>query len=124
MSEPTDAGTRWGVWYRHYPIGFYDGFFGPGTGSFFAIAFVTLRGFELRRATASTKVLNFTSNVAALIFFAIGGAPVWAVGLSMAVGQFLGARLGSNLVMAKGARLVRPLIVVMSTAISVRLLLT
>lgn len=105
-------------------IGFYDGFFGPGTGSFFAASFVALRGFDLTRATAATKVLNFTSNVAALLFFALGGAPVWVVGLAMAVGQFAGARLGSNLVLARGSRLVRPLIVVMSVAISLRLLLT
>ena len=105
-------------------IGFYDGFFGPGTGSFFALSFVTLRGHDLTRATAHTKVLNLTSNVAALAFFALGGAPVWTVGLVMAVGQFTGARLGSNLVLARGARLVRPLLVVVSVAISIRLLVT
>lgn len=105
-------------------IGFYDGFFGPGTGSFFALSFVTLRGHDLTRATAHTKVLNLTSNLAAVLFFAMGGAPVWAVGLAMAAGQFVGARLGSNLVMARGSRLVRPLLVVVSVAISVRLLVT
>lgn len=105
-------------------IGFYDGFFGPGTGSFFALSFVTLRGHDLTRATAHTKVLNLTSNLAALLFFAIGGAPVWVVGLAMAGGQFAGARLGSGLVLARGSRLVRPLLVVVSVAISVRLLVT
>lgn len=103
-------------------IGFYDGFFGPGTGSFFALAFVTLRGQDLTRATAHTKILNFTSNIAAVVFFALGGQPVWLVGLAMAGGQFLGARLGSNLVLARGSRVVRPLLVVVSVAISVRLL--
>lgn len=103
-------------------IGFYDGFFGPGTGSFFALSFVTLRGFELIRATAHTKVLNLTSNVAAIAFFALGGAPVWVVGLAMAGGQAVGARVGSTMAMARGARLVRPLLVVVSIAISVRLL--
>jgi uncharacterized membrane protein YfcA len=105
-------------------IGFYDGFFGPGTGSFFALSFVTLRGLDLTSATAHTKVLNLTSNVASLLFFALGGAPAWTVGLAMAVGQFAGARAGSHLVLARGARLVRPLLVVVSVAISVRLLLT
>ncbi len=104
-------------------IGFYDGFFGPGTGSWFALAFVTLRGQGLTRATAHTKVLNFTSNVASLAFFVAGGHVVWAVGLSMATGQFVGARLGSNLVMARGAGIVRPLLVVVSLAMSIRLLL-
>ncbi len=105
-------------------VGFYDGFFGPGTGSWFALGFVTLRGQGLTKATAHTKILNFTSNVAALIFFVIGGKVVWVAGLSMALGQALGARVGSNLVMARGSGLVRPLIVVMSVALSVRLLLT
>ncbi len=105
-------------------IGFYDGFFGPGTGAWFALSFVTLRGQGMTKATAHTKILNFTSNVAALVFFVIGGKVVWIAGLSMAVGQAVGARLGSNLVLAKGSGLVRPLIVVMSLALSVRLLLT
>lgn len=104
-------------------IGFYDGFFGPGTGSFFAVAFVSLRGMDLTRATAHTKVLNFTSNVAALLFFVLGGKPVWAVGLGMALGQLVGARLGAHVVLAHGARVVRPLLAVVSIAISLRLLL-
>jgi uncharacterized membrane protein YfcA len=53
-------------------VGFYDGFFGPGTGTFFAMAFVALLGYNLRRATAHTKLLNFTSNLAALLFFLPG----------------------------------------------------
>ena len=104
-------------------IGFYDGFFGPGTGSFFAIAFVALAGFNLAKATAHSKLLNFTSNLAALIFFAIGGKLVWSVGLSMAVGQFIGARLGSRMVIKQGGKLIRPLIVIMSLAMSAKLLL-
>lgn len=102
-------------------IGFYDGFFGPGTGSFFAIVLVTLLGFNLRKATAQTKVLNLTSNVAALLFFLLGGKMVWSAGLAMAAGQFLGARLGSHMVIAKGAGLVRPCLVIMSLAITARL---
>ncbi|WP_245985943.1 TSUP family transporter [Azospirillum thermophilum] len=64
-------------------IGFYDGFFGPGTGTFFAIAFVSLLGYNLRKATAHTKVLNFTSNIASLLFFLAGGHVLWTVGLLM-----------------------------------------
>lgn len=105
-------------------VGFYDGFFGPGTGSFFAVAFVALRGLDLTRATAATKVLNLTSNLAAVLFFALGGVPAWRLGLVMAVGQFVGARAGSSLVLLRGSRVVRPLLVVVSVAISVRLLVT
>jgi uncharacterized membrane protein YfcA len=102
-------------------IGFYDGFFGPGSGSFYAIALVELLGFSLTRATAHAKLFNLTSNVASLLAFLLGGKIVWSAGLTMAAGQFIGGRIGSHLVLSKGARLVRPLLVVMSLAITVRL---
>lgn len=104
-------------------IGFYDGFFGPGTGTFFTIAFVSLAGFSLARATAHTKILNFTSNIASLIFFAIGGHMVWLAGLVMAAGQLIGGQLGAKLVVTKGTRLVRPLIVIVTLAMSAKLLM-
>ena len=68
-----------------FGIGFYDGFFGPGTGSFFSIAFVALLGFNMTKATAHTKVLNFTSNFASLVMFIAGGEVVWIIGAVMAV---------------------------------------
>lgn len=105
-------------------IGAYDGFLGPGTGSFFAVSLVGLRGHDLTRATATTKVFNFTSNVTALVVFALAGAPAWGIGVAMAVGQTLGARLGARSVLRRGAGLVRPALVVVSVALSVRLLLT
>lgn len=105
-----------------FGIGFYDGFFGPGTGSFFSVAFVALLGYNLTKATAHTKVLNFTSNVSSLLMFLLGGKVVWTLGLVMAAGQFLGARLGSRLVLRSGAKLVRPLLVTMSLAITAKLL--
>jgi uncharacterized protein len=104
-------------------VGFYDGFFGPGTGTFFAIAFVALLGYNLRRATAHTKLLNFTSNLAALLFFLAGGHVVWTIGLIMGIGQLLGAWAGSHLVLRHGTRLVRPVLVVASVAVSLKLLL-
>ncbi len=102
-------------------IGFYDGFFGPGTGTFFALAFVAMAGYNLKKATANTKVLNFTSNIAALIFFAIGGNIIWLAGFIMAAGQLAGGQLGARLVMSKGTRLVRPLVVVVTLAVSAKL---
>jgi hypothetical protein len=104
-------------------VGFYDGFFGPGTGSFFAIAFVTLMGFGLSKATAHTKVLNLTSNVAALLAFIAGGQVVWTLGLLMAAGQLVGARLGARLVVLKGSKLIRPLVVGVCIVMSLKLLL-
>lgn len=106
-----------------FSVGFYDGFFGPGTGTFFAAAFVLLLGYNLRRATAGTKVLNFTSNIASLLFFAMAGEVVWQVGLPMGVAQMAGAWVGSHLVIRHGTALIRPLLVVVSLAISIKLLL-
>ena len=106
-----------------FGIGFYDGFFGPGTGSFFSIAFVALLGFNMTKATAHTKVLNFTSNFASLVMFIAGGEVVWVIGLVMAVGALIGAQIGSHMVMKVGARLVCPLLVVTSIAISIKLII-
>ncbi|MFT6914064.1 MAG: putative membrane protein YfcA [Motiliproteus sp.] len=106
-----------------FGVGFYDGFFGPGAGSFYAIGFVSLLGFGLTKATAHTKVLNFTSNVAALLFFILGGQVVWTLGLVMAGGQLIGGRLGATLVVLKGAALIRPLVVILCILMSVKLLL-
>jgi uncharacterized membrane protein YfcA len=92
-------------------LGFYDGFFGPGVGSFWAIAFVIGMGFHLTKATGYTKVMNFTSNIVSfLIFLARGDVMVW-IGITMAIGQILGARLGSGLVIRRGARFIRPVFV-------------
>ncbi|MGY0216891.1 TSUP family transporter [Endozoicomonadaceae bacterium StTr2] len=102
-------------------VGFYDGFFGPGTGSFFALAFVMLLGYALPKATAHAKLLNCTSNIAALIFFALGGHVVWTVGLLMIGGQFIGARLGSRMVLSKGQKIIRPMIVGVSLIMTAKL---
>ena len=103
-------------------LGFYDGFCGPGAGTFFAMGYVALQGYNLRRATAHSKLLNFASNLAALLVFLPGGHIVWPVALVMAAGQLLGAWLGSHLVLRHGSALVRPVLVVVSLAISAKLL--
>lgn len=110
------------AWLIGTGIGFYDGFFGPGTGTFFAAAYVGLLGYNLRRATAHAKLLNFTSNLAALLLFALGGEVLWLLGLLMAGGQVCGGWLGAHLVLRHGARLVRPLLVIVSLVISLKLL--
>ena len=103
-------------------IGFYDGFFGPGTGSFLVLSLVTLQGMELTAATARTKVLNFASNLASLAFFVFSDQILWQAGLIMAAGQALGARLGAKLVLQNGHRLIRPVLVAMSLALTVKVL--
>ena len=95
-------------------LGFYDGFFGPGAGSIMSLACVTLLGFNLQKATAHAKVMNFTSNFAAFIFFLFGGQILWKVGLVMMAGSILGANLGAKMVMTKGKTLIRPMVVIIS----------
>ena len=107
-----------------FGIGFYDGFFGPGTGSFFAFAFVALLGFNLRKATAHAKLLNFTSNFASLLAFMIAGHLVWTIGLAMAAGQFVGSWIGSHMVLKHGTQLVRPLLVIVSLSMAAKLLIS
>ena len=103
-------------------VGFYDGFFGPGAGSFYALAFVTLCGYNLAKATAHAKVLNFTSNLGSLLFFMFGGKVVWGTGLIMMLGAFCGARLGARLVLSRGQKLIRPMVVIVSAVMSTKLL--
>jgi uncharacterized protein len=102
-------------------IGFYDGVFGPGAGSFYTIGFVTLVGFGLTRAVANARLANFASNIGSLAIYAIGGHIVLAAGLSMGAGQFLGSRLGAKAVLGAGVRLVRPAIVIVSCLMALRL---
>lgn len=103
-------------------IAAYDGFFGPGTDSFFMLGFVMLAGHGVLRATAHTKLLNFASNIGALLVFANSGSMWWAMGFGMAAAQIAGAALGARLALRIGARLIRPLLVATSTAMALRLI--
>ena len=95
-------------------LGFYDGVFGAAVGSFYTLAFVLLLGFNLPKAVAHAKVLNFTSNLASLLFFILGGAVLWKIGFIMLIGQFIGATLGARMVVTKGKKLIRPMLVTIS----------
>lgn len=103
-------------------IAAYDGFFGPGTGSFFMLGFVMLAGYGVLKATAHTKMLNFASNLGALTVFAASGGIWWALGGAMALAQIAGAHLGARLAVRIGARLIKPLLVITSAAMAARLL--
>ena len=105
-----------------FGIGFYDGFFGPGTGSFFVLSFVIIKSVNIMQATAVTKLLNFASNFAAFIVFAIQGYVIWSLGLTMAVAQIAGAYTGSKFAIKNGEKLVRPVLVVVSILLSIRIL--
>lgn len=103
-------------------IGFYDGFFGPGAGTFYTTSIVALRGLGLTRATGLAKLFNFTSNIASVLFFVLGGKMIWFLGLSMAAGSMLGGWLGSHTAMRFGARLIRPFLVIISLCLTGKLL--
>jgi hypothetical protein len=103
-------------------IGAYDGFFGPGTGTFLIVGFVALCGKTLTRATADAKVVNFASNLASIVAFGIAGTVAWDVALPMAGGQLLGGVLGARLAIKGGARLIRLVVLVVSGALVVNLI--
>jgi uncharacterized protein len=103
-------------------IGFYDGFFGPGTGTFFTMAFMLGLGFNMTRATGYAKVMNFASNASSLVFFLPGGNVAWAAGLTMGVGQLLGARIGSRMVITRGTKFIRPIFISAVLVLTVKLL--
>ena len=94
-------------------IGCYDGFFGPGTGSFFALAGVSLRGYGIINSTAIAKTLNFSTNIASLIIFLIAGKIIWTIGLVMMLGQAIGAWLGSHFLCSINPKYLRILVVLM-----------
>ena len=98
-----------------FALGFYDGFFGPATGSFWVFALAFFLGFNLIKATATAKLFNLNSSLIATICFMVGGNVDYKIAICMAAGQIIGARLGTHLAIKKGAKLIRPLFLLMVT---------
>ena len=98
-------------------IGWYDGFFGPGTGSFFIFLFVRLLGYDFLNASASAKLLNVATNVAAIALFAMKGHVWWQIGLVMAVANVIGSLIGTRLALKHGAGFVRGVFIVVVSAL-------
>jgi len=103
-------------------IGFYDGFFGPGAGSFWMVALVALLGADLRMATGYTKAANLASNVGALVIFLLHGSVHFPAAGAMIAGQVLGVRLGSGMVIRKGAGFIRPVFLSVVFVLTVKLM--
>lgn len=101
-------------------IGAYDGFFGPGTGTFLILAYVALLGDSLAGASANAKVVNFASNLAAVAVFASSGRIVWAYAIPMAAAQFIGGTLGAHVTVRGGDKLVRRVVLVVVLALLVK----
>jgi uncharacterized membrane protein YfcA len=105
-----------------FGIGFYDGFLGPGTGTFLALAFMVGLGFNLARATANAKALNCASNIASLALFLCAQKVWFTAGLVMGAGQWFGAQAGSRLVVTRGTKFIRPVFLTMVVLITLKLI--
>ena len=103
-------------------LGFYDGFFGPGVGAFWTLASLSLLGLELTRATAFTKVVNLTSNMASLIIFVVGGRVNYEIAAVMIAGQLIGGRLGAGMAIRHGAPFIRLIFITVVFAMVAKLL--
>jgi uncharacterized membrane protein YfcA len=104
-------------------LGFYDGFFGPGTGSFWTGGLLILMGMDMTKAAGTTRIMNFTSNIVALSLFIIGKNVLYSAGLCMAAGQIIGARAGSGMAIKRGASFIRPIFLTMVFLTIVRLMI-
>ena len=100
-------------------IGFYDGFIGPGTGSFWMFAFASLLGLNLKSAVANTKILNFVSNIVSLAVFIGGGQILWLLGIVMGFGQMFGAYFGSHMVIKKEIKFIK---IIFLTVVSITII--
>lgn len=105
-----------------FPLGIYDGFFGPGTGTFLALAFTRFCRYDLLKATTCTKILNLTSNFSAMIAFLWAGRTHVALGLSMGGLNVAGNYVGSHLGIRRGASVIRPMILLVCSALFAKLL--
>ena len=103
-------------------VGLYDGIFGPGAGSFYMFALLSLLGVGIVQATAQTKLLNFSSNLGGFIFFCVVGAVNWEIGLTMAVGQIIGSSIGARLAIKKGIKIIKPLLIIICIITAIKLL--
>jgi len=102
-------------------IGFYDGFFGPGAGSFFLFGLVRLFGYDFLAAAAATKVLNLATNFGALMLFVASDNVLYAVGLPMAASSIAGGLLGAQLAVRQGNRFIRWMFLLVVVALFVKL---
>lgn len=120
--KPLFSGSRekWMAMLVGGGIGFYDGFFGPGTGSFFIFLFVRVFGYDFLRASAASKVLNVACNAAALLWFGFSGHVMWVLGLAMAVCGVVGSIVGSRMAIKHGSGFVRHFFLVVICALVIK----
>ena len=103
-------------------IGLYDGFYGPGTGTFLIIAFTLFGKMSMAQANGNCKIINLTSNLSALAVYILSGKVLWTLGIAAALCNMLGNYLGSGLVMKKGSTIVKPIIIVVIVIFMIKLI--
>ena len=118
-----DFKTFFVVMISAFLVGIYDGLYGPGTGTFLIIAFSVFAKFSIKRANAHTKVINLSTNIAALVVFLLNGQVLIPLGIAAAVSNMLGNYAGSGLVMTKGVKIVKPLIIFVLTLLLIKIIL-
>ncbi len=103
-------------------IGFYNGYFGPGTGSFWVVAFMFFRGFNMQKSSIHAKPMNLAGNLVALFWFILGGQIWYWAAISTGIGQIIGAKIGSHLVLNQGHRIIKPIFIIAVSAMIISLL--
>ncbi|MBQ1405946.1 MAG: TSUP family transporter, partial [Oscillospiraceae bacterium] len=111
------------VWISTFLIGVYDGFYGPGTGTFLLLAYCTLAKLDVRTASGNVKVANFSSNLAALTTSLLAGKVLIWIGLIAACFSIAGHYVGSGLAIKNGSKIVRPVILVVLSLLLIRVIL-
>ncbi len=105
-----------------FALGFYDGFFGPGTGSFLIFLFISVFRFDFTVSAGNGKILNFTSNITSLILFAINGQIMLAAGIPMALSMIIGARIGTKIAIKNGAKIIKPIFITIAMGLCLKLI--
>jgi uncharacterized membrane protein YfcA len=105
-----------------FGLGFYDGFFGPGTGAFLIFLFISIFGFDFTVSAGNAKILNFVSNITSLVLFAMSGNIRYMVGIPMALAMILGARVGTKIAINNGAKVIKPIFVTIAMVLTAKLL--
>ncbi|MBW0176304.1 TSUP family transporter [Sediminibacterium sp.] len=111
------------IWYSliiSLVIGFYDGFIGPGAGSFLVLAFIAVLGFDFMQASANAKMVNLSTNLGSIVLFLLKGTILWSVAIPMAISNAIGGILGASLAVKKGNRFIRIFFLLVVTATLLR----
>ena len=102
-------------------VGFYDGFYGPGTGTFLIIAFTVFAKLSVKSANAQAKVINLTTNITSLIVFLLGGQVMFSIGIAAALCNMLGGYIGAGLVMKNGTKIIKPSIILVFILLALKI---